>query len=731
MRKNQRGSESSRVTEGKDPVKNTNSNIAVVIIAFIAICTMYSMKQEQICSKEKKPLVCVWTIETHNKGHLQHVYDLFERLGYQTTDDIDSDWDVLWTHDDPFSNETLDMKLRNLKPHQRVNKMPGVNLYVTQKMMLSVIGSAYIPKSFHFPQQQEEFNKYTMDNPDKLFVEKSIHHHGGVSIKSVDEVGKHPDETFVQEYVSNPLLIDGRKFDIGVYVVVASLDPLRVYALDGDVVFRFCAKPYEPFNSSILAKYVIGSEHYPVWKVQEIQQYLELSYEYKEAFETHIRSIGRDPGTIWKQIVSAIQHVFVERLPNLMIPKYKMYKHIKRSFFELMRFDFIVDKDFKIHLLEVNMSPNLSSTQYSHNSIIYDQILFSTLSLTGISSFFNPSFQGERRANEMMVAKRNVMVYPELCLKCADCSLSECQLCEPCLTDELLDEIKAAYRENKNQYRFKRVFPPRMTQEDANSGISSRYDNSRKPRVAAAAAAAGRPPRLTLLWTADWNAPLKGITMLANMKSFLQAIINVSEKAANIARACRREVQLFRLLVQEKSNEEKNQRFVQDFKTLADVLIQETVKHELGSKFPELIGFIQGEESNVFTNTLGETIEVKIMGSQEDTAELLSKVLDGDRSAADLLALEVHRDVIIDSDIPQELNDTNNLLPMDTIGIWIDPIDSTAEYIQGTECSPDSHDIYVCGLRCVTVLIGAYNRKSGEPMIGVVNQPFFLENGDR
>ncbi|XP_059490742.1 inositol polyphosphate 1-phosphatase [Neocloeon triangulifer] len=218
--------------------------------------------------------------------------------------------------------------------------------------------------------------------------------------------------------------------------------------------------------------------------------------------------------------------------------------------------------------------------------------------------------------------------------------------------------------------------------------------------------------------------------MLANMKSFLQAIINVSEKAANIARACRREAQLFRLLVQEKSNEDKNQRFVHDFKTLADVLIQETVKNELGTKFPELIGFIQGEESNLFTNTLGETIEVKVMITQEDTAELLCKVLDGDKSAADLLALEVHRDVTVESDIPNELNDTNNLLPMDTIGIWIDPIDSTAEYIQGAECSPNSHGIFTSGLRCATVLIGAYNRKTGEPMIGVVNQPFFQEEAE-
>lgn len=44
-------------------------------------------------------------------------------------------------------------------------------------------------------------------------------------------------------------------------------------------------------------------------------------------------------------------------------------------------------------------------------------------------------------------------------------------------------------------------------------------------------------------------------------------------------------------------------------------------------QFPELIGFIQGEESNLFTNTLGETIEVKVMSTQDETAELLSKVI--------------------------------------------------------------------------------------------------------
>lgn len=64
--------------------------------------------------------------------------------------------------------------------------------------------------------------------------------------------------------------------------------------------------------------------------------------------------------------------------------------------------------------------------------------------------------------------------------------------------------------------------------------------------------------------------------------SLLECLVLVSEKAANIARKIRQEKHLFDLLVEEKGSGEANPRFVQDFKTLADVLIQQTVKHDVG-----------------------------------------------------------------------------------------------------------------------------------------------------
>ena len=244
-----------------------------------------------------------------------------------------------------------------------------------------------------------------------------------------------------------------------------------------------------------------------------------------------------------------------------------------------------------------------------------------------------------------------------------------------------------------------------------------------------------------------------------SLRRFLTDLACASEKAALIARACRGERELFRLLIQEKEGDEKNERFAHDFKTLADVLIQETVRHDLGGRYPTLRDNILGEESNVFTNTLGETIRVEVRDAQDDTSRLLKQVLDNRQSAADILSRHVHAD-------PEELLGTEDRgdlhrLPddegggsgvdVDGLGIWIDPIgriglrsvgevfwmpvallffpDSTSSYIRGTikdeeyEVKGDSQMISN-GLQVVTVLIGVFDKTSGRPVMGVINQPF-------
>ncbi len=220
------------------------------------------------------------------------------------------------------------------------------------------------------------------------------------------------------------------------------------------------------------------------------------------------------------------------------------------------------------------------------------------------------------------------------------------------------------------------------------------------------------------------------------MRSFLSALISASEKAALIARECRRENGLFQMLIEEKHGEEKNASFEHDFKTLADVLIQETVRHDIGKTYPALAENIRGEESSSFTNTLGETLTVRVCESREDTARLLCQVLDNHRAAADLLSEQVHADTSkladdLAADLDRLPEQGQGLLDMDDLGIWIDPIDSTSNYIKGDRVGdpggddpPYDEQMVRRGLGVVTVLIGVFSKTSGRPIVGVVNQPF-------
>ncbi|XP_054043111.1 inositol polyphosphate 1-phosphatase isoform X1 [Rissa tridactyla] len=206
------------------------------------------------------------------------------------------------------------------------------------------------------------------------------------------------------------------------------------------------------------------------------------------------------------------------------------------------------------------------------------------------------------------------------------------------------------------------------------------------------------------------------------MAGLLQALVGASEKAAHIARLCRREEPLFQLLVAEKTGADRNRRFLQDFKTLADVLIQEVIKHDLGKEFPELQGHIHGEESNEFRNGQGETVTVRVCATPGDTAALLLSVLEPERAAAELLAAAVHRDVTLED---AELAGVALSVPPQDLAIWIDPIDSTNEYIAGREDVAPVDGIAPAGLCSALVLIGAYDRRTGCPVLGVINEPFF------
>lgn len=407
---------------------------------------------------EKKPTY--WIYGKGGDGQWVHLIKVFNKLGLERVTEIESDTaDLLWAHDYPFNK--LKSVIAEFKPHQKVNHFPGCG-FLTNKIDLATTDMKYIPKAFRLPEDENKFRMYA-ENTDKLFVVKH-HQHRHIKVKKIDEINFKNNETFVQEYIPNPLLVDGHKFDIGVYTIITSIDPLRVYIYYGDILFRYCPQKYYPFDPENLDKYVVGDDYLPTWEVPSLAKYYNaLGYGMKGAFDTYVRTeLKKDPQIIWDQVEDAIRLAILTKQPFLknILQRYKY----KQNFFEMARFDLIIDADFKVHLIEANMSPNLSSAHFKQNSLLYEQVIYSILNLVGIGSYVKrENFKKlEPDMEAMLSSDKNIMVNGHVCSKlpCSEsCSPVECQLCKPCLSYNEISELHRAYREHVNRGDTRRIFP--------------------------------------------------------------------------------------------------------------------------------------------------------------------------------------------------------------------------------------------------------------------------------
>lgn len=76
--------------------------------------------------------------------------------------------------------------------------------------------------------------------------------------------------------------------------------------------------------------------------------------------------------------------------------------------------------------------------------------------------------------------------------------------------------------------------------------------------------------------------------------------------------------------------------------------------------------------------------------------------------------------------IPNDLS-----IDLANIGIWIDPVDGTQQYIHGTDGIIDSDTgITLDGLPTALVLIGCFDVTNGRAVMGVINRAFHEKISD-
>ncbi|KAH8381586.1 hypothetical protein KR093_008749, partial [Drosophila rubida] len=408
------------------------------------------------------------------EDHLVHVVQVLHKFGYERVQFEQGGWDLLWAHDYPFR---VLPNLKHIAANQLVNHFPGCG-YLTNKVDLCTTRLPFLPHAFRLPQQRDEFLEYATAHPEALFVQKH-NEHRHIKVRPPNEIAFNSNDSFVQEFIQKPFLVDGHKFDIGIYVVITSINPLRAYIYTGDVLFRYCPVKYYPFDADNLDKYVVGDNYLPTWEVPSLGKYYN-SYggSMRAAFEAYVRDQSMDPSKIWPQVEHIIRSTLLAKEQDI-VGSLRTYK--THNFFDLLRFDLFIDENLKVYLMEANMSPNLSSAHFKPNSLLYEQVLYSVFNLVGIlpvsasgvsrNMYVNIikiikashlAFTIFPRPSEMVTADKNLVTGLNKCgqYNCdKSCNRDECDLCLPCLSGTQYDWLKRAHEEHLHRVDMKRIFP--------------------------------------------------------------------------------------------------------------------------------------------------------------------------------------------------------------------------------------------------------------------------------
>ena len=319
------------------------------------------------------------------------IYDVLKARNWKETDS-DTDWDFAWV-DTSFIRENVDSV--HLDEHQRVNHFR--NFYELTRKDCMMKNLKRMQRLLQREQRLEEARKYdffpstyVLPVDYGIFVEEFKQTLGAIWI--MKPIGKaqgkgiflfnklsqvndwkrdhrwKPDneqaETYVvQRYIHNPLLVGGKKFDLRIYVLVTSYQPLVVYIYRSGFS-RFTASRYNTNTENLRDNYL----HLTNVAIQKQQP----GYDAGSGCKWPLRSLKLYLFSKFGPAKSDKLFYDIEQLCiRSLLAVQKVIIHDKHCF-EMYGYDILIDDELKPWLIEVNSSPSLSADSQQDYDLKYD-----------------------------------------------------------------------------------------------------------------------------------------------------------------------------------------------------------------------------------------------------------------------------------------------------------------------------------------------------------------------
>lgn len=290
----------------------------------------------------------------------------------------DSDlYDVLWT-----GKHIKKSQLQAFNRHQKINHFPRTyeltrkdrlfkNVEAMQKKFPNG-GFDFLPKTYVLPEEHELLRKHLHATDERWILKPNSSSRGrGIFIirDLLDVSPQAMERCVVCRYIDNPLLINGLKFDLRIYVAVTSFFPLRVYIYEEGLA-RFATESYreDGFKNPFihLTNYSINKKSAKFSLLnQSVEDDEESMHEATgskwtlTAFRRFLRENKVDDRALWKRIEHCVARSLLS-IEDVCATATQDWAKYRGSCFELFGFDVLLDDNLKPWVLEVNLSPSLS-----------------------------------------------------------------------------------------------------------------------------------------------------------------------------------------------------------------------------------------------------------------------------------------------------------------------------------------------------------------------------------
>ncbi|XP_039267179.2 uncharacterized protein LOC120342420 [Styela clava] len=267
---------------------------------------------------------------------------------------------------------------RSLRQYQKVNHFPGSfqvgrkdRLWRNLSRMQAKFGKkefGFIPHSYVLPWDKKLLKSAWEEGGSKQkYIIKPPASARGIGIRLVHKWNQIPTKkpVLVQKYLSRPLLLNGYKFDIRLYVYVTSFDPLRIYLFDDGLV-RFATAKYSSSTKHLpnrymhLTNYSINKHSGDFQQNDDVNICQGHKWSLKALWKFLQTEKGINTDKIWQQMKDIVTKtlISVEQFINSLV---KANCRRRSCCHELFGFDIMLDDKYQPWILEVNISPSLHS----------------------------------------------------------------------------------------------------------------------------------------------------------------------------------------------------------------------------------------------------------------------------------------------------------------------------------------------------------------------------------